>query len=382
MILDSNYGPFQTLVSAVGSLTATVAAIALGFRKRASWEPSEQDVESGPQRVGSLLAAVAIAILWTQFRDSSHAGELSRWAIVLAAGCTMFLLAYGLLIGTQTYQIQQTSVGGPTRRNVIGGFALTDKAKREADEQHLTIQQVLERFNYDCDRVWPRSSRSLAKLLTVVFYLGLTVCGTAALACASILVSTFLAASPNPNPIPPPAGTPPNTVHFNRTFHFTQPSFNISAPTPPNFGGFTSLERDASLKGRVKVIKIRMLVEATSRSSVGFGDLWAFLGPQKFTGKQSQRPFPVGTATWGDIITYPWDLVNDDAPTQVKLACGRPQDQPMPTTATWSVTFDFTTHNPSAEPYLGCSRKSSINDPMFLDNGLYAQLYLWTGFPG
>ena len=205
MILDSNYGPFQTLVSAVGSLTATVAAIALGFRKRASWEPSEQDVESGPQRVGSLLAAVAISILWTQFRDSSHAGELSRWAIVLAAGCTMFLLAYGFLIGTQTYQIQQTSVGGPTRRNVIGGFALTDKAKREADEQHLTIQQVLERFNYDCDRVWPRSSRSLAKLLTVVFYLGLTVCGTAALACASILVSTFLAASPNPNPIPPPA---------------------------------------------------------------------------------------------------------------------------------------------------------------------------------
>jgi len=172
MVVDSTYGPFQTLVSGVGSLTATVAAIALGFRKRASWEPSDQDVESGPQRVGSLLAAVVIAILWTQFREPSHAVELSRLAIALAVGCAMFLLAYGFLIGTQTYHIQQTSAGGLTRRNIIGGFALTDKARREAEEQHLTIQQILERFDYDCDRVWPRPSRSLAKLLTVVFYLG------------------------------------------------------------------------------------------------------------------------------------------------------------------------------------------------------------------
>jgi hypothetical protein len=169
-----------------------------------------------------------------------------------------------------------------------------------------------------------------------------------------------------------------NIVHFTQTFHFSQPPFTISAPTPPNFGGFTSLERDASLHGKIKIAKLTITFDATSKSNVGFGDVWAFLGPQEFTGKQSQRLFPVGPATWSNIVTYPWDLVTDDAPSQVKLACGRPGD--MPSKARFSIVFDFM-HKPVSEPRLDCTVKSSINDEMYLENGLYSQLFLWTGFP-
>jgi hypothetical protein len=79
-----------------------------------------------------------------------------------------------------------------------------------------------------------------------------------------------------------------NAVHFTRTFQFSQPSFNISAPTPPNFGGFTSLGRDTSLHGRVKITKIRITLDAKSKSNVGFGDIWAFLGPQALV----RKPLP------------------------------------------------------------------------------------------
>jgi hypothetical protein len=171
-----------------------------------------------------------------------------------------------------------------------------------------------------------------------------------------------------------------NAVHFTRTFQFSQPSFNISAPTPPNFGGFTSLGRDTSLHGRVKITKIRITLDAKSKSNVGFGDIWAFLGPQAFTCAQSRRLFPEGPATWDQINTYPWDLKSNDAPTQVKLACGRPGD--MPASATFSIIFDFTSHSALTDPLLDCNPpKSELNDSMFLENGLFAQLFIWTGAP-
>ena len=168
-------------------------------------------------------------------------------------------------------------------------------------------------------------------------------------------------------------------VPFNRTFQFSQPSFNISAPIPPGFGGFTSLGHDTSLHGKVKITKIRMTLEANSKSNVGFADVWAFLGPQAFTCAQSRRLFPEGPATFNQVNTYPWDLKCDDAPTQVKLACGRPGD--MPASATFSITFDFTSHKALTDPLLDCNPpKSELNDSMSLENGLYVQLFIWTGF--
>ena len=125
-----------------------------------------------------------------------------------------------------------------------------------------------------------------------------------------------------------------------------------------------------------------MVVQTINKSNNVFGDLWAFLGPTVIKGKQSGRIFPVGSGTWADINTYPWDLLAD-APTQLKLTFGRAQ--PVTASYTYSVTYDFTTHaaivEPPIEPALGYTTKSSSNDPMYLTDGLYAQLFIWTGAP-
>ena len=49
VIVSANYGPFSSLVGTAGSIIATGAALRLGFKGRARWGPSEEDVSNGPQ---------------------------------------------------------------------------------------------------------------------------------------------------------------------------------------------------------------------------------------------------------------------------------------------------------------------------------------------
>jgi hypothetical protein len=41
----------------------------MGFRGRAKWEPSEEDVSAGPQKVAALITAVGIVIIWVRIND-------------------------------------------------------------------------------------------------------------------------------------------------------------------------------------------------------------------------------------------------------------------------------------------------------------------------
>jgi hypothetical protein len=68
----------------------------------------------------------------------------------------------------------------------VGGFWKRGEAKRDQAKRKWTTQEALEGAAYDPDVLWSPTSRGLAKLCFIVGYLGLTICGTVALAAAAI----------------------------------------------------------------------------------------------------------------------------------------------------------------------------------------------------
>lgn len=193
----SDYGVFKDIVANAGSLMATVTAIALGFKGRAKWEPSEQDINKGPQRVAGVVSAVFIAVLWA-FRDSENKYFLATGALGSGFLTVLTLCAYGYLISLCTYYREIVNGNHVNKENIIGGFFLTKAANqmiqnaKKTNSSPRTIQELFKGSAYDPDLVWTRPSRAFAKQLFVISYLGLTVCGTVALASASILIGHSL----------------------------------------------------------------------------------------------------------------------------------------------------------------------------------------------
>ena len=201
--MGGQYGPLTGLVGVVGSLVAAGAAIALTWRGRSRWEPSETDIPNGPQRVGGLVTTVLIAILWALTRGSTSAGVLAGLALGLLVALVASLLGYGYVTATQTYD------GAQAGHKIIGGFRLIPAAKSALREHRSTTQQLFASVAYDPDRVWPRRSRASAKLVFTVLYLVLVVSGSLALAAAAILVEKQAAGgAPTASPSPTQATAP------------------------------------------------------------------------------------------------------------------------------------------------------------------------------
>ena len=98
---ESTYGPMTELVKYSGMLMSAGLAIGVAWRRRANWEPCEEDVPKGPTRMAGLLSAIAIAIIWSQFSSLAARNSLTNAAILLGVGSLVFLLLYGFLISTR-----------------------------------------------------------------------------------------------------------------------------------------------------------------------------------------------------------------------------------------------------------------------------------------
>ena len=185
--MQQDLGSFASLVNAGGSIVAMGAALGLTWRGRTKWEPSEEDLPRGVQKVSGLIAALVVATLWVSYhRQPQEIGW--KPPIILGALSFFFLLVYSFLISNQTFEIELVRDGNSEAAKVIGGFWMTTRAHTLVGEGR-TRQDVLEGAAYNLDLVWPRPSRSLAKISFLVGYAGLVVCGTVALAAASIMVS-------------------------------------------------------------------------------------------------------------------------------------------------------------------------------------------------
>lgn len=197
MMAATDYGPLTDLVKYAGILISAAGAIGLTWRRRAKWEPSEQDVPSGAAKVAGLLTAIVIAVIWTQYSTAAAKPELTRISLTLGVVCVVFLLVYGYLIAQLVYvQAVSPKKNQVINVKIIGGFALTRDAKKHLREAG-SIQRLFEGAGYDPDLVWTRASRAFAKQLFVLCFIGLNVSGTIALSCAALLL--LLGSAPQGN---------------------------------------------------------------------------------------------------------------------------------------------------------------------------------------
>jgi hypothetical protein len=189
----NDFGPLAPLVGLVGSIAAAGLAIGFSWRGRAKWEPSEQDIANGPQRVGGLGSAVLVALLFVLTRSNTSIGLLPGLAFGAFVVSLVALLVYGIITSTQTYK----DGGG---RKIIGG-TLTPLARRTIRERNIpTVQEYLAGVAYDPDVVWTRSSRAFAKAAFVLLYIVLIVAGSVAIASAAIAVEKATAPPPPAKP--------------------------------------------------------------------------------------------------------------------------------------------------------------------------------------
>jgi hypothetical protein len=189
----SKYGVLSRIVTAAGCIMAAAGAITLAWRGRANWEPSEQDIPAGPEKVAAVVTGVLIVILWATLSDARFLRRLAQLGIRFLIGAVASLLIYGFLVGTETYELQISPAAGEVvAEKIVGGFWLTSEASARQQEFHVTVQELLKGAGYDPDKLWSRSSRALAKTSLVVCYVGLTVCGTLALTCAAIILGLKL----------------------------------------------------------------------------------------------------------------------------------------------------------------------------------------------
>jgi uncharacterized membrane protein YjfL (UPF0719 family) len=106
-IMVKDYGAFAPIVSIAGSIMAMGAAITLGFKGRAKWEPVEEDVAKGPQKVASVVASLLIVLVWVQFNDVQHKNTLTSLVIWCSCALIVSLLVYGLLKGYVYKRVRQ-----------------------------------------------------------------------------------------------------------------------------------------------------------------------------------------------------------------------------------------------------------------------------------
>ncbi len=171
-------------------------ALRLGWRGRAKWEPIEEDVSAGPQKVAALVAAVAVALIWARLYDLQYETILTKISVYCLLIAVASLLIY-IMLQMLVYEVDRVPKGAPQgafqteKVKVIGGLWLRGDAKRKLRKKDgpKTVQQLFDGAAFNKDVLWHRPAQGLSKVLFALCYIGLIVAGTVALGAASILVA-------------------------------------------------------------------------------------------------------------------------------------------------------------------------------------------------
>ena len=129
-----DYGVLSDLVPVVTAFMAGVSALTFAFKGRAKWEPAEEDIPNSAQRVGGLVTAVLIALIWYHLSYKGADSGVVGWiALGLAVFTLVAVLMYGYLVGLLTFdKIVALDDGRTKTRKIIGGFSFTPKRKRSS----------------------------------------------------------------------------------------------------------------------------------------------------------------------------------------------------------------------------------------------------------
>lgn len=189
----NEYGSLSLLVATATSLMAATGAIILLVRRGGNWEPLQENLGKGARNIGAVITAVGVGLIWASLR--SDKSGLIVIAISSGVAVLLFLLTYSFLLGMQAYKRILVVKGKPMEQKVIGGFKLTQEAKKNIASaplragRRITLQEYFEGVQYNSDHVWTRPSLEFAKVLFIICYVGLITCGTIALSATALRIA-------------------------------------------------------------------------------------------------------------------------------------------------------------------------------------------------
>jgi hypothetical protein len=163
-----------------------VFAISLSWRRGGKWIPYQEDLPKAAERIGGVLTAVAVALLWALYNSWVAVPFLTRTALMTAAAAVVAFLIYAFLVALQTYQKDVSTSTSERFVKIVGGFTLTPAAKRKRKTQN--IQAMFKDAAYDPDAIWERPGRALAQGLFALFFIAMTFSATVALSSAAMVL--------------------------------------------------------------------------------------------------------------------------------------------------------------------------------------------------
>ncbi len=187
MQAGADYGDLAPLMKSLGWLASAAAAITLtAFGIKTAWAPIQEEIPGGASRIAFLITAGLLGLLWFQAATDVTQGQwlLPALRIALVATVAGFAITY---FGLSTL-IYNHVISATVTKRIVGGFWLKSNAREALKENDTTVQSVFRGNGYDQDRVWPRWSRGLAKLVFLLTYLAFIAGGSGALTIGALLV--------------------------------------------------------------------------------------------------------------------------------------------------------------------------------------------------
>lgn len=178
----------------VTALISIVGTLYLGFKGRAEWEPSAQDIPQGAQRLASLAICVILVLILYFFDPHTHQVVIAAVMLAALIGAILSFRDYHFLTSARIYK-QMTIIGGESTIKILGAADknLEIQAK-EYWKQHptATIQDLVDQCEGNLDAVWQRRARANVRLRYEFDYATMVTCGTIALACAGLLFTSVI----------------------------------------------------------------------------------------------------------------------------------------------------------------------------------------------
>ncbi len=185
-----DYGQLTPMVVTAIALMSAVGAIILLVRRRANWEPLQENLGKGAKNIGAVMTAVAIGLIWASCRNDKN---LLTTIAIFAGICTLVsLIVYNIIAGVYSYKKIHIVKGRSVETKVIGGFKITEAVKSSmklAEERAgrvITIQEYFEGVQYEAEHVWSRGSLEISKAIFILCYVGLIMFGAIALSSTAL----------------------------------------------------------------------------------------------------------------------------------------------------------------------------------------------------
>jgi len=179
------------------------------------------------------------------------------------------------------------------------------------------------------------------------------------------------------NPIPGCAIALPVSHPFKHDFIFGQSAFNVSRDNEGWYQGASPLGKTEEFNGRqVKIDKLTVTLDIGNKEHQLDCDAWVYVG---------SAPFGF-SGNGGSVVNGGYPIQNEpsaarNAPVIAKFVIGSSEISEFPPghQTVWA-TYDYLKQQPAGYPQID-RVKQSVSQPITVDNGLYGQVFVWTGNP-